>query len=77
MWEDRCGLTLSSELALCPSVHSGFESKYEKDLFITVRSGVVIGERLVVNGDAAEVNGTGSGGFDDYVIPDFVKKQAD
>ena len=58
-------------------VHNGFESKYEKDLFLTVRSGVVVGERLVVNGDAAEVNGTSSLGFDDYVIPDFLKKQAD
>ena len=58
-------------------VHNGFESKYEKDLFLTVRSGVVVGERLVVNGDAAEVNGTSSVGFDDYVIPDFLKKQAD
>ncbi|MFZ4711843.1 MAG: hypothetical protein ACOYMH_18585, partial [Zwartia sp.] len=58
-------------------VHRGFDSKYEKDLFITVRSGVVIGERLVVNGVAAEVNGLNSGGFDDYVIPDFLKRQAD
>ena len=58
-------------------VHSGFESKYEKDLFITVRSGLVVGERLVVNGVAEEVNGLGSGGFDDYVIPDFLKRQAD
>jgi hypothetical protein len=58
-------------------VHSGFESKYEQDLLITVRSGVVIGERLRVNGAAEEANGLNSGRFDDYVIPDFLKKQAD
>ena len=58
-------------------VHSGFESKYEKDLFITVRSGVVIGECTVVNSVAREVNGFASGRFEDYVIPDFLRKQAD
>lgn len=59
------------------SVKGRFSSKYERDLFISVRSGVVIDERLVVNGVAEEVNGSGMGGFDDYVIPDFLKKQAD
>jgi hypothetical protein len=58
-------------------VHSGFESKYEKDLFITVRSGVVIGECTVVNGVAQEVNGFAAGRFEDYVVPDFLRKQAD
>lgn len=54
-------------------VHSAFESKYEKDLLITVRSGVVINERLVVNCTAEEDNG--SGRFEDYVVTDFRKKQ--
>lgn len=32
--------------------HGGFMSTYEEDLFIEVRNGLVIGERVVVNGKA-------------------------
>jgi len=31
-------------------VHGGFASTYEKDLFLQVRRGVVLQERVVVNG---------------------------
>lgn len=58
-------------------VHSGFGGEYESDLFITVRQGVVMFEREVVNG-VAEESALGSGSsFDDYVIPEFLRKQAD
>ena len=52
-------------------------SQYERDLFITVRCGAVIGEREVINGVAQEVDTLASGGLDEYVIPDFLKRQAD
>jgi len=55
-------------------------SQFERDLIIHVRSGVVIGEREVINGVAESARRDllgGSGGLDDYVIPDFLKKQAD
>jgi hypothetical protein len=38
--------------ALLRYVHGGFGSTYEKDLFIPVQRGVVMGERWVVNGVA-------------------------
>lgn len=58
-------------------VHSGFASKYERELFITVRRGVVMFEREVVHGVAEESQlGLGSS-FEDYVIPEFLRKQAD
>lgn len=33
-------------------VHGGYASSYEKDLFIDVRQGVVVGERVVENGQS-------------------------
>lgn len=39
--------------ALLKYVHSGFASEYEEDLFLEVRRGVRLGERVVRNGVAA------------------------
>ena len=33
-------------------VHQGYASTYEKDLFIQIQNGVVIGDREIVNGEA-------------------------
>ena len=38
-------------------VHGGYMSTYEEDLFIEVQNGVVVGERLVVNGKAEDDEG--------------------
>lgn len=47
-------------------VHGGYMSTYEEDLFIEVQNGVVVGERLVVNGkaedDASYINEEGDEG---------------
>ncbi len=46
------GLLRCPSGALLKYVHGGFQSIYEKDLFIPVQRGVVMGERWVVNGVA-------------------------
>ena len=56
---------------------SRHDSQHERDQFISIRRGVVIGEREVLNGVAQEVDSLASGGMDDYVIPDFLKRKAD
>jgi hypothetical protein len=43
--------------ALLKYVHGGYLSKYEEDLFISVKRGVVIDERIVRNGTAAPDTG--------------------
>ena len=40
--------------ALVKYVHGGFGSVYEKDLFFKVKKGVVLDQRVVVNGQAPE-----------------------
>ncbi len=64
----------------CPSgerlkyVHGGFNSTYERDLFLRVQRGVVVDERNVVNGAAVASK---AGDFDDYVIPAHLRKETD
>lgn len=64
----------------CPSgqrlkyVHGGFNSTYERDLFLRVQRGVVVEERNVVNGAAVA---SAAGDFDDYVVPAHLRKETD
>ena len=64
----------------CPSgqqlkyVHGGFNSTYERDLFLRVQRGVVVDERNVVNGVAVAST---AGDFDSYVIPERFRKDTD
>lgn len=64
----------------CPSgqrlnyVHGGFNSTYERDLFLRVQRGVVVEERNVVNGVAVA---SAAGDFDDYVVPAHLRKETD
>lgn len=46
-------------------VHGGFASTYERDLFLEFKSGVLVGQKVVVNGEGAEgaPEGYGVAGF--------------
>lgn len=61
----------------CPSgallnyAHGGYLSTYEKDLFFRVQRGVVVEERVVVNGQAEPVTS------EDFELPSWLRVDAD
>lgn len=49
-----CGRLRLPQGRLLEYVHGGYDSRYERDLFLTLERGVLVGEETVVNGVAAD-----------------------